>query len=312
MVALRALGLDHRCEFGIEINKSLQDYAARSLNLPSNMPKSGDIRTVDPRQLPETNVFQFSPPCINFAPCGNGEGATGEDADLYVLCARYLAAKFPKKWIYENSSTIVTHQKHEAYLAKLLRTFRGVGKGYYKVYAFKLNARTEGGVPMNRLRCFLVGSSKRDMVSEFVVPGPIPRKKLSTFLETDVIGETLPADTVRVRNLTWGLREIAERNCSLSQNWFIDALASPSRPYVKLNCVPCLTATRASQGGHWCTRTNRMLTCQEMANLMCLGDSFKVIDGFDQRALGHAIGNSICVGVLQRVIQNALRAVDFS
>ena len=160
-----------------------------------------------------------------------------------------------KKWIYENSSTIVTHQKHEAYLAKLLRTFRGVGKGYYKVYAFKLNARTEGGVPMSRLRCFLVGLSKRDMVSEFVVPGPIPRKKLSTCFETDVIGETLPADTVRVRNLTWGLREIAERNGSLSQNWFIDALASPSRPYVKLNCVPCLTATRASQGGHWCTRT---------------------------------------------------------
>ena len=254
-------------------------------------------------------MFQFSPPCINFAPCGNGEGATGEDADLAFLCARYVAAKFPKIWIYENSSTIATHQKHEAYLAKLLRTSRGVGKGYYKVYAFKLNARTEGGVPMSRMRCFLVGLSKHDMVSEFVVPGPIPRKKLSTCLEMDVIGETLPADTVRVRNLTWGLREIAEINCSLSPNWFIDALASPSRPYVKLNCAPCLTATRASQGGHWCTRTNRMLTCQEMANLMGLGDSFKVTEDCDERALGHAVGNSICVGVLQRVPQSALHAV---
>ena len=162
---------------------------------------------------------------------------------------------------------------------------------------------------MSRMRAFIVDLSKDAMVSGFEVPGPIPRKTLATFLEMDSIGQTLPTDAVKLRNLMWGLQQIVERNGMLSEWWFIDALASPSRPHVKLNCVPCLTATRASAGGHWCTRTNRMLTCQEMANLMGLGDSFKVTEDFNERALGHAIGNSICVGVLQRVLQSALHAV---
>ena len=216
VVALRGLAVQHRCRFNIE-NDLLRNYAAQSLNLPNDMLQFGDIMDVDPRDLPETDVFQFSQPCTHFAPCGNGEGAQSQDTDMITQCAKYLAAKLPKVWIYENPSTILTHKKHKVYLHSLLRTFRSIGRGHYKVLTMKLNARTEGSVPMNRMRAFIVGLSKDAMVSEFEVPGPIPRKLLATFLEMGSIGQTLPTDAVKLRNLMWGSQQIVERNGMLSE-----------------------------------------------------------------------------------------------
>ena len=100
--------------------------------------------------------------------------------------------------------------------------------------------------------------------------------------------------------------------CLHSTCYFIDCWASPSRgAYVSSSC-PGLTASRAAQGGFFLSSLMRRTNLSEM--LLLMGFRSKFLKGrskLGDKAFGHAIGNSIAVGVLARILKNAMWALGW-
>ena len=100
--------------------------------------------------------------------------------------------------------------------------------------------------------------------------------------------------------------------CLHSTCYFIDCWASPSRgAHVSSSC-PGLTASRAAQGGFFLSSLMRMTNLSEM--LLLMGFRSKFLKGrskLGDKAFGHAIGNSIAVGVLARILKNAMWALGW-
>ena len=75
-----------------------------------------------------------------------------------------------------------------------------------------------------------------------------------------------------------------------------------------VNMVPCLTAARAGQGGHWVTSRGRRLTSREMQALMGivpdkLNTSMVKVGRFHRM-----LGNAMAVNVLERIFVRLLPA----
>ena len=65
--------------------------------------------------------------------------------------------------------------------------------------------------------------------------------------------------------------------------------------------LPCLTRTRAGNGGYWITRVNGFLTTREMLRLQGLPECLiKIAEtaGISERQLRQMIGNAMSVNVL--------------
>eukprot|EP00969_Alexandrium_andersonii_P005441 235998-Alexandrium_andersonii.AAC.1 len=59
-------------------------------------------------------------------------------------------------------------------------------------------------------------------------------------------------------------------------------------------CSPCLTRTRAAQGGHWVTTRGRRLNTREMLKLQAMDpDRFMIPNGVPLGAFNGMIGNSM-------------------
>ena len=93
----------------------------------------------------------------------------------------------------------------------------------------------------------------------------------------------------------------------------MDLLASAKRGSFMVDCVPCLTRSRASCHGYWLTKLDRMLTHIEMLRLQGLPDELAALAntaGVSDSQLGLMIGNSMSVNVLVHVLHaiwNALK-----
>jgi hypothetical protein len=78
--------------------------------------------------------------------------------------------------------------------------------------------------------------------------------------------------------------------------------------HAMVNMVPCLTAARAGQGGHWVTSRGRRLTSREMQALMGivpdkLNTSMVKVGRFHRM-----LGNAMAVNVLERIFARLLPA----
>ena len=94
-----------------------------------------------------------------------------------------------------------------------------------------------------------------------------------------------------------------------------------SKLHMMCGISPCLTASRASAGGHWILSQGRLMSVAEMECLQGVGvqppNGGKIVcinrpSGVSQRQWGLLIGNSISVSVLQRVLCRLLPAAGLS
>ena len=187
---------------------------------------------------------------------------------------------------------------------------RSIGKGAYLIQQVVLDSKIHGLGPMSRVRYFVVGLRRSAMNGKFVKPRPLKskeRRPLSDYLNMDVKGTEFPNNEVRVRNLKLAYGKLGRK--ALVVPHFVDAFASPSRPYVKSGTLPCLTASRARAGGFWVTNLFRMTSLVEMKKFMHL-EALADSDTMSSAKLGHAVGNSIDVSVLARLMQSILDCVE--
>ena len=78
-----------------------------------------------------------------------------------------------------------------------------------------------------------------------------------------------------------------------------------------INCSPCLTAKRASEGGHWLLHRGRSMTDDELCRLQGLKPRRWQLPPADATAkdFRHCVGNAISGNVIKLLLSAALDAL---
>ena len=177
-IALRNLGIEHEVVAISEIDKyAIQAY--ESIHGPTN--NLGDICKIDPKDIPQHDLFTYSFPCQDLSVAGKQAGlGKGTRSGLLYECEKIIEHCRPKYLLLENVKNLVG-KKFKADFDKWLEYLEGLG---YTNYWQVLNAKNYG-VPQNRERVFVISILGEHKPYEF--PTPIPLDKcIADILEEQV------------------------------------------------------------------------------------------------------------------------------
>lgn len=143
----------------------------------------GDIQLINPKDLPDFDLFTYSFPCQDISVAGYqmglNEGA-GTRSSLLWECCKIIEQKKPRYLMMENVKNLVG-SNHKANFDKFLEYLSSLG--YTNSWAI-LNARNYG-IPQNRERVFCISILNGE--KPFIFPEPTKLKlSLYDILETNV------------------------------------------------------------------------------------------------------------------------------
>ncbi len=177
-IALRNLGIEHEVVAISEIDKyAIQAYEA--IHGPTN--NLGDICKIDPKDIPQHDLFTYSFPCQDLSVAGKQAGlGEGTRSGLLYECEKIIEYCRPKYLLLENVKNLVG-KKFKPQFDEWLEYLESLGYiNYWKV----LNAK-DYGVPQNRERVFVVSILGEHEPYEF--PKPIPLDKcIRDIMEAEV------------------------------------------------------------------------------------------------------------------------------
>jgi DNA (cytosine-5)-methyltransferase 1 len=173
------LGINHKVVAAIEFDeKTMNCYNA--LHGTNFVPS--DIAKVIPEQLPECDLFCYSPPCTTYSAAGKGEGINSDIGQLFYKALPGIKAKKPKFAVMENVKNL-TGKAHRSTFDDMLKSLEDAG---YRNYWEVLNAN-DYNVVQNRERVYVV-SIRNDIEQTFKFPEPVElTQKLIGILEPDAI-----------------------------------------------------------------------------------------------------------------------------
>ena len=177
-IALRNLGIEHEVVAISEIDKyAIKAYEA--IHGPTN--NLGDISKIDPKDIPDHDLFTYSFPCQDLSVAGKQAGlGKGTRSGLLYECEKIIEAKKPKYLLLENVKNLVG-KKFKAQFDEWLDYLESLGyTNYWKV----LNAK-DYGVPQNRERVFVVSILGEHKPYEFADKIPLD-KCIADILEDEV------------------------------------------------------------------------------------------------------------------------------
>ena len=179
-------------EINVPLDYKTFENRARKLKLPklkdqylaNKLIKNyGDIRNIDPENLPDFDLFTYSFPCQDISVAGYQHGLSedsGTRSSLLWECCKIIETKKPKYLMMENVKNLVGCNHKENFL-KFLEYLESLGyKNSWKI----LNAR-DFGIPQNRERVFCISELGGEKDIEFPEPVDL-RFKLYDILEKDV------------------------------------------------------------------------------------------------------------------------------
>lgn len=147
-LALRQLG--HECVFASE----LDTYLADLYELNFGMRPAGDIRAIQPEEIPGHDILCAGFPCQPFSKAGSQAGYRDPiSGDLFQHIVRIVEKRLPRFVILENVPNFLRHDGGQTWAAAE-RSLRAHG---YDVSVRKLSPH-RFGVPQIRERVFVVGS----------------------------------------------------------------------------------------------------------------------------------------------------------
>ncbi len=131
-------------------------YAVQTYNKNFNENyEATDIRTIKTDSIPEIDMLCGGFPCQAFSIAGKRRGFQDTRGTLFFEIARIIKAKRPKIIFLENVKGLLNHNKGETF-SIIIQTLSELG---YDVQWMVLNSKFFG-VPQNRERVFIIGSSR--------------------------------------------------------------------------------------------------------------------------------------------------------
>lgn len=150
-MGLERAGIDHEVVGIFEIDKfAINSYQA----IHGDVKNYGDISKVEPKDLPDFDLFTYSFPCTSISMAGKQKGfkkGSGTRSSLLWECERIIEAKRPKYLLMENVKAL-TFKKNKPGYEKWLEILTSLG---YTNYSKVLNAK-DYGIPQNRERVFCI------------------------------------------------------------------------------------------------------------------------------------------------------------
>lgn len=164
--------------------ENLKGRELKDMYLANKLSKNfGDIRTIDPGQLPDFDLFTYSFPCQDISVAGYQYGLkenSGTRSSLLWECCKIIEKKKPPYLMMENVKNLVG-KNHIRNFSKFLNYLESIG---YRNFWSVLNAK-DYGVPQNRERVFCI--SMLDPKAEYIFPEKTELKKtMKDYLERDV------------------------------------------------------------------------------------------------------------------------------
>lgn len=269
-----------------------------------------DIRFIDGNCFTGTvDMLVGGSPCQSFSIIGKGKGLDDERGNLVFEFIRLVREVRPRVFIYENVPGILYHNKSKTW-EKIEKYFESLN---YKIYKDVLNS-SDYGIPQNRKRLFVVGFAEN--IENFLFPDKqVLVKFVSNFLEKDIparhyLGKkgfefvTNPANKNRAR-----VNEpiIKTQKANQQYNWNGDFIFEKFEKVASREDI----LERAYVGEYnGELGVVRQLTYRECLRLMGFPDDFKIV--VPNISAYRQAGNSIVVNVLEELLKEILKVVDFN
>ncbi|CAE7364043.1 ssoIIM [Symbiodinium sp. CCMP2592] len=309
MKALDLLGWSHSAAFICEKDEKLRRLSQCMHAVPTAFP---DVMSMEFLQNSATcDVLVSGFPCQPYSQAGSGRGFADmvNGGFIWTYLCKWLFLHRPAVFLLENVPGLLRQEPETFWL--LLTTLSNMpdshGQPLYDVSWKILCCSEHGYLPQNRRRIFIAGTLKSACRSTMVWPGAVPMQPLQNYIDaamgTDEDLFALSASERRVLSMT--MKKLLRKGAEPRREYYMCDINS-SYGNAMLGKCPTLTRCRCASGGFWITCRQRKTNLSEIASLqgMYLSD---FPDSFvTGRQLRQALGNSIPVPLLARVLRSLL------
>ncbi len=265
-----------------------------------------DITTRDHAATPACDLYVAGYPCPSFSSAGKRQGANDPTGRGLIAFhgLQHVCHHRPRICVLENVRGLL-FKSNRPFLQGIRAVFKGL---QYSFHARLLNTM-EHGVPQSRPRLYMVAI--RGEVRKFRWPEPLDkamlRSRLHHFIDKDVHGEEVLDISSYESKL--GRAEV------WNKGYILDVGASKKFQHPLKGVSPCLTRARlrGKTIGFYIPKLRRRLTVQEASRLQAVPQQvlhamLKAQAASGTNSVGGALGDSMSVNILMRVLPRALVA----
>ena len=256
-----------------------------------------NLKELDINLLDDIDILTAGFPCQAFSVAGYQKGFNDDRGSLFFEILRVLKIKKPKVILLENVKNILTHDNGKTF--NIIKTELN-SLGYFVKYKV-LNSCKYGNVPQNRERIYIVGFTDKEAFYKFQFPDEVKLTyTINDLLENEVDEKYYYTNSKYYPAL---IKQITK--CDTIYQW--------RRTYARENkskLCPTLTANMGT-GGHNVPLIKdkkgiRKLTPRECARFQGFRDDFILPGYLPDTALYKQIGNSVTVGVIERIAEKLI------
>ena len=261
--------------------------------------------------VPETDLYVWTPPCPDFSKAGKRQGVAVQRGRLLAMGVRYIAKKKPRAWVFENVKGLLDKKFRKTWLG-VKKTLKGVG---YSVYLKVLKTSSMGphSLPHDRERIYMVGI--KNVVRPFQWPADYKND-----LTLEGILDPFNATTDkpgRFPQTPKGAKELMKLACNEAMQIGVNPLKTPIAIDIDCskrfrtwgnNVCKTLTKARGKSGGPWISSRGRRTTLKELMKIQGFaeGDIPWAQAGLTSPQVAAMLGDAVSINVLGPVIAEAL------
>jgi len=272
-------------------------------NFGSKYLVEGDIKQINPKDIPDIDILNAGFPCQAFSVAGYRKGFDDERGNLFFEITRILKYKKPKAIFLENVKNLENHDNGNTF--RVIKTSLE-RLGYYVHYKV-LNTMEYGNIPQNRERIYIVGFTSKRAYDNFKYPTKIP---LTNKIKDIINFNDRKSDNFYYNNSKYynQLTPIIKKQDTIYQ-W--------RRIYCrenKSNVCPTLTANMGT-GGHNVplildNYDIRKLTPEECVAFQGFPNTFSFPNTISNANKYKQAGNSVSVPVIKRIAEKIVKILE--
>ena len=290
--ALKNICENNNLSFEHEFSSEISEYATEYIKKNHNSKiLFNDMTKRKVNEIPYIDIYVSGFPCQPYSRANKFKTAVDPRLNLFEDCIRVIQTVSPKFFILENVKTLCT-LNNGSYFNDILKRLNDINK--YSIYHKVINSK-DLGIPQCRDRLYIIGVLNKYKKIEFNFPEKREMLNINEYVDK----------SNKSKN------EIKESNNLLFKNIpkdsvFIDTGFRGAKFPNSNKWCPCITA----QPNMWCVPMKRKASVKEYFWLQGFNPDDKKITLSDHR-MKILIGNSMTVNVIEELLTNGLKSLEY-